>query len=383
MKLFTVISTVVVAGVLLAACKSTGQKALSKGDYYTACLQSIEKLRSSPDNVKAADALAQAYPLAVDYTQRESQRLLASPSDNSRYRTIFSLYLHMNDIAVQLSRCPAALRIIPNADYYNSQLESARNMAAEESYQVAENYLQSGTRQAAKAAYLQYQQVNSIISGYKDVADKLQEAKWKATLKVVLEQVPVEGQYKISADFFQAKVFEYFSTSIRNEFIYIFSPEEVEKNQLKPDQLIRLHFLDFVVGQQRDSKNTREVKRDSVATGTYKDDKGTEHTIYSTVKATLTTHTVELSSSGILEAAIINYASNTVLSQQRFPGTYVWSDSWASFNGDERALSSRELHLCKRSEPSPPPPPQELFIQFTVPIYDGLAQFIQNYYRNY
>ena len=383
MRLFNVISTLAIAGVLLTACKSTGQKALSKGDYYTACLQAIEKLRSSPDNAKAASALQQAYPLAVDYTQREVERLLASPSNPHRFLMILNLYSQMNNIAIQLSRCPAGLQLIPHADYYTSQLESARNMAAEESYQIAENHLRSGTRQAAKEAYLQYQQVNSIIPGYKDVADKLQEAKWQATLKIVLEQVPVEGQYKISADFFQTKVFEYFSTGIRNEFIQVFSPEAAKMNQLQPDQLIRLRFLDFVVGQLRESKNTREVTRDSVATGTYKDKKGEEHTVYGKVKATLTTHTVELSSSGILEASIINYASKTVLSQQRFPGTYVWRDSWASFNGDERALSNKELNLCKRDKPSPAPPPQELFVQFTIPIHINLTKFIQSYYRNY
>ncbi|MDR3134158.1 MAG: hypothetical protein LBU42_09115 [Prevotellaceae bacterium] len=383
MKLLKLISTVAIAGVLLAGCKSTGQQALSKGDYYTACVQAIDKLRSSPDNAKAADALAQAYPLAVDYTQREAERLLASPSNNNRFRMLLNLYLQMNNIAVQLSRCPAALKIIPDADYYSSQLESARNRAAEEVYLLAENHLRMGTRPEAREAYRQYQQVNSIIPGYRDVADKLQQAKWDATLKVVLEQIPVEGQYKISADFFQAKVFEYFSTGIRNEFIRVFSPEEAETNGLQPDQRIRLRFLDFVVGQLRESKHTREVTRDSVATGTYKDAKGEEYTVYGTVKAKLTTHTVELSSSGLLEAAIINDASNTVLSQHRFPGAYVWSDSWASFNGDERALSRQELNLCKRSEPSPAPPPQELFVQFTVPIYADLTRFIQNYYRSY
>ncbi|MDR2449749.1 MAG: hypothetical protein LBD52_07305 [Prevotellaceae bacterium] len=383
MKLFNVISTLAVAGVLLTGCKSTGQKALSKGDYYTACLQAIEKLRSSPGNAKAAGALAQAYPLAVDYTQRETERLLASPSNPQRFLTIFNLYQQMNNIAVQLSRCPAGLQVIPHADYYTPQLESARNKAAEESYQIAENYLRAGTRQAAKEAYRQFRQANSLIPGYRDVDDKLQEAKWQATLKVVLEQAPVEGRYKISADFFQTKVFEYFSAGVRNEFIRVFSPEEAEMHKLQPDQLIRLRFLDFTVGQLSESKNTREVRRDSVATGTYKDSKGETHTVYGTVKARLTTHTVKLSSGGVLEASIINYASKTVLSQQRFPGTYVWSDAWASFNGDERALSDMERNLCKRTGHSPAPPPQELFVQFTVPIYNGLTKFIQNYYRNY
>ncbi|MDR2064169.1 MAG: hypothetical protein LBP85_00435 [Prevotellaceae bacterium] len=369
--------------ILVDACKSTGMQAFTQGQYYTACLQAIDKLRSSPDNTKATDVLQQAYPLAVNYTEKEAEHLLKSASDNNRYQKMFELYSTMNAIAEQIARCPAALQIIPNADYYSSQLETARNMAAEESYAQAVDNLRTGTRSAARQAYAQFQKTNSIIQGYKDVINKLQEAKWLATLKVVLEQIPVEGRYKISADFFQNKVFEYFSNSIRNEFINIFSPEEAESMNLQPDQIIRLRFFDFAVGQTRESRNSYEVKRDSVKTGTYKDDNGVSHNIYGTVKAKITVKQIEVSSKGILEAFIIDCRTNTTLSQQRFPGTYLWTDSYASFNGDERALSSKELDMCRRTQPASPPPPQEMFIQFTVPIFNNLTRFIQNYYRKY
>ncbi|MDR3226754.1 MAG: hypothetical protein LBT56_03685 [Prevotellaceae bacterium] len=383
MKTFKIFIVIVFTMTAVVSCKSTGMQALTQGDYYTACIQAIEKLRSSPDNVKASDALSTAYPLVVSYTEKETERLLASSSTNNRYQKIFDLYTKVNNIAVQISRCPAALNIIPNANYYNSQLESSRNMAAEESYQLAEASLRMGTRAAAKQAYLQFQQTNSIIAGYKDVANKLMESKWQATLKVVLEQSPVEGKYKVSADFFQNKVFEYFSTNIRNEYIQIFSPEETENLMLNPDQIIQLRFLDFVVGQVRESSDTYEAKQDSVKTGTYKDDKGVTRDVYGTVKAKLTIRKIEVSSTGILDAFIVDYKTNTILSQQRFPGTYVWTDSYASFNGDERALSKKELDLCKRASLSTPPPAQEMFVQFTVPIYSNLTRFIQNYYRNY
>ncbi|MDR3287660.1 MAG: hypothetical protein LBT27_09490 [Prevotellaceae bacterium] len=383
MKIFKIFVAIVLIMLFVVSCKSTGMRALTKGDYYTACIQAIEKLRSSPDNAKASAALSKAYPLAVNYTEKETERLLASSSTNNRYQKIFDLYSKINNIAVQISRCPSALNIIPNANYYSSQLESSRNMAAEESYQLAEESLRKGTRATAKQAYLQYQKTNAIIAGYKDVASKLQESKWQATLKVVLEQSPVEGKYKVSADFFQNKVFEYFSTNIRNEYIQVFSPEEAENMKLNPDQIIQLRFLDFVVGQVRESSDTYEVKQDSVKTGTYKDRKGVTRDVYGTVKAKLTIRKIEVSSTGILDAFIVDYKTNTILSQQRFPGTYVWTDSYASFNGDERALSKKELDLCKRASLSTPPPAQEMFVQFTVPIYSNLTRFIQNYYRNY
>jgi hypothetical protein len=144
-----------------------------------------------------------------------------------------------------------------------------------------------------------------------------------------------------------------------------------------------LRFFDFVVGQVHEKRNTYEVKRDSVKTGTYKDDKGVSHDIYGTVKAKITSRTIEVASNGILEAFITDYQANTTIAHKRFPGSYVWTDSYATFNGDERALSKKELDMCRRSELSLPPPPQDMFVQFTVPIYKNLTLFIQNYYRNY
>ena len=369
--------------VVLTGCKSTGMKALKQGDYFTACIQAIDKLRSSPDNAKAKDALTQAYSLAVDYTEKEAERLRVARSDNSRYQKIFDLYASMNDIAMQISRSPSALRAIPDANYYNHELESARSRAAEESYQLAENHFRAGNRAAARQAHQQFVRTHSIMPGYKDVEKKMEDAKWMATVKVVLEQAPVEGAYKLSADFFQQKVFEYFANNIKNEYIAVFSPQEVKTLRITPDQKIRLRFLDFVVGQTREKTNTYEVKKDSVKTGTYKDNRGVTHDVYGTVKAKITERRAEISSSGVLEAFIIDYKTNTTLSQQRFPGTYVWSDSFATFNGDERALSRKELDMCKRKSLAKPPPPQDLFIQFTNPIYNNLTRFIQNYYKNY
>jgi hypothetical protein len=369
--------------VLTGSCKSTGMQALTQGKYYTACLQAVDKLRSSPANEKATIALTQAYPLAVSYTEKETERLLKALADANRYQKVFELYAAMNRIAVEISRCPAALLIIPNANYYNSQLEAARSMAAEESYLLAVNHLTIGTRAAARQAYWQFQKTNSIIAGYKDVATKLPQAKWMATLKVVLEQLPVGGQHQVSADFFQAKVFEYLSTNVRNEFIQLFSPEEARDISLHPDQIIRLNFLNFAVGQVRESRNSYEVKRDSVKTGTYKDGNGVLHDVYGTVKATVTNRKVEVSSSGTLHALIIDGQTNAVLLQQRFPGTFVWANSYTMFNGDERALSKKELERCRRTAYSPPPPPQEMFVQLTVPMFNSLAQLLKNYYRKY
>lgn len=367
--------------ILLVGCKSTGEKALQKGDYYTACKQAVERLRSSPDNKKAINALAQAYPLALTYTDKEVERLLSS-SYSDKNRQIFNRYDELNTLAIMISKCPAALKIIPEPNYYNQQLKAAREMAAEEAFQNAEYYMQQGTRYSAKKAYYLYLDADNLIPGYKYALSKALTAKWEATLKVVVEQEPVGGAYKISADFFQNKVFEYLSKNIRNEFIKIYSPEEAEQTKLVPNQIIRMQFLDFVVGQIKQTNNIVEVSRDSVIVGTIKDKRGNEHDVYGTVKAKLSIKKAEILSSGILNMTIVEYPSNKIIDQQRFPGTFIWVDQWGTFNGDERALTDEEYALCER-EPSIPPPPQEMFVQFTLPIYNSLASYFQNFYKKY
>jgi hypothetical protein len=61
--------------------------------------------------------------------------------------------------------------------------------------------------------------------------------------------------------------------------------------------------------------------------------------------------------------------------------TYTVS-TWGKFNGDERALTDQQISLCKRKELQPPEA-QDLFLEFTKPIYNQLIPSLQGFYRNY
>ena len=89
-----------------------------------------------------------------------------------------------------------------------------------------------------------------------------------------------------------------------------------------------------------------------------------------------------LTSSGLLDFQIIDANSGATIQQRKLPGTFVWSDEWASYNGQEEALSDEQLRLTKRRE-SFPPSPQDLFVQFTQPIYDQVIRSINQYYKMY
>jgi len=74
--------------------------------------------------------------------------------------------------------------------------------------------------------------------------------------------------------------------------------------------------------------------------------------------------------------------SGRLIDSKRFGGGYVWSETWASFNGDERALNSDQLRLSRRREAFPPPE-QDLFIEFSKPLFGQLTDYIRKYYRKF
>ena len=150
--------------------------------------------------------------------------------------------------------------------------------------------------------------------------------------------------------------------------------------KVNPHQYLVLNFEDFTVGNVFESKNTVEISRDSVITGTVTIE-GKKVNVYGTVKAKLTTFRREIKSGGILSVRIFDN-QNRLIQQRNFSGEYTWYTVWGQYNGDSRALTKEQLRQCN-GEPALPPAPQDLFIEFTKPIYSQTLSYLKQYYNKY
>jgi len=371
---------VLVLILLLTAC-STGKKALEHGDYYSATLQAVKRLRSNPDSKKALNALKDSYPLALSYYMGKIDQSLSSNA-TYKYSEIVGYYEKLNYMADEINRCPAAMKVIHKVESFPSELANARQKAAEEQYQAGLRREKENTREAWKAAYFHYRQADQFVAGYKDVRERMTIAKTNATLKVVVEPILVPRNYQLTSDFFLNQIMESLASGSSGEFVKFYSPEAAGYAGIEfPDQVLKLNFDEFIVGQVYDKETIQELKRDSVVVGTV-DIPGGKKNVYGTVKAKLTTYRRELISNGLLDVTIVDYALNSVISEKKFPGQYVWFTEWGSFNGDERALTKEQLQLCSR-KPAPPPGPQALFVEFTKPIYTQVTSYLKSYYNRY
>ncbi len=366
------------------SCSKSGTKALEKGNYYEAVLQSVEKLKKDSDNSKALEVLPTAYRNAQEEFTRDITRV-RNANQQFRWETILEYYNKLNKMQESIERCTACRRIVSPQTYFK-ETEEARENAAAERYVLGNDILNRNnlSKLDARAAYDHFEKITIFAPNYKDARNRLEEALNLGSVHVVVEQPKINSRlYQYSNDYFQDKVEEFLRTNRRiNKFIRFYAPEEAKTVKLKPDHVVRLEIIDFVVGETNIATDRQNVtSKDSVKTGEATVN-GKKVPVYGKVNATIIKSRKAVRSRGILSMEIFDYQTNKTLTREEIPGEYTWVNEWASFNGDERALTSTELNMTRNREQLPPPP-QQLFIEFTKPIYDQVTSRIRRFYDKY
>lgn len=370
--------------IFILSCSRSGSKALEKGNYYEAVLQSVDKLRKDSDNSKASDVLVNAYRNAQEEFTRDIART-RNANQQFRWEAILEYYNKLNRMQEVIERCTACRRIVSPQTYFQ-ETEEARESAADERYVLGDDILSRKkiSKLDARVAFDHFEQITIFAPNYKDARNRMDEALDLGSVHVILEQPKVNSRlYQYSNEYFQEKVEEFLRTNRRiNKFIRFYSPKEAKTVRLKPDQVVRLEIIDFVVGETNVSTDRQNVmSRDSVKTGEATVN-GKKVSVYDKVTATIIKSRKVVRSRGLLSMEIFDYQTNKTLLREEIPGEYTWVNEWASFNGDERALTTSELNMTRNREQLPPPP-QQLFIEFSKPIYDQVTSRIRRFYDKY
>ena len=382
-KLKSYILLPILTGMLLVACNSS-KSMYEKGNYYEAVMRSVEKLRKSPNNKNAREVLASAYPSAVNSFMDQIDN-----NNNANIPMKFTeearIYGQLNGMYESIQRSPGAMQVIDNPRKYYRALERIKPFAAEEQYAAGMGLLRQNDRASAKQAYFHFLEADKFIPGYKDVADRAEEAYNRAILHVVAKLQPVQSRfYELSGEEFFRQVNNTLSQIERNEFIRFYSPEEAQEiNLQRPDQVIEINFEDFVVGETHTKEIVEKMERDSVKVGEIDLAGGRKKDVLGTVKADVVINHMEIVSRGVVSLTITeSQMSNKNILYQDFPGQFVWFHEWGHFNGDDRALTPEQIEVCNRRRIEPIPP-QQMFVEFTRPIQQQLNNRLLSFYRGY
>ncbi len=369
----------------IGACTS-GRKALDQGSYRSAISKAVNRLSQSPNNRKAQQVVEEGYPMAMQFYQEEIDQTLMG-ADPFKWNKTLSLMQEVNHISDLVRRIPASRKIISNPKVYTSELETAIQHAAEEQYIAGQASLARETKEDAKQAYRYFYACDQLVPGYQDVLSLMVDSKSMATTRVIVEPLPAPTvRYELTADFFYTQVMQRMNEIFPNQsFVNFYTPEQAEAMKMDyPDMVVSIAFMDFYMERPRHYEEEVQLSRDieeEVEVRVSRDSVRTEVQVFN-VKGKMKVMTDELASGGLLNFQVQDFQNSQTMVNNNIPGEFLWQNQYGIFIGDERVLSKKEVQILN-NQVAVPPGPQDMFLEFTRPIFSQLTEQMNSFFRRY
>lgn len=350
---------------LFTSC-SSGKKAYERGDYYSAVLQSVERLRQKPDHEKSQEALRLSYPLAVDFLQSQVNSTIASDAP-FKWKQAIGYYNQINQLHDQIKTSPAALRVIKTPVSKFSEIAELKKKAADESYEAGIQAMMKNTRSGAIQAYYLFREANEFEPGIKDVVEMQYKAEYDATLRVVYAEQVYRNDWV---------AVEPVVNNLRLPFTKFYTSEQAETEKVPIHQTMLIEIMGYTEGRPNTTK-TENIHKDSVQVE--RTVGGKKVKIYEDITGRSTLYEKKATAQGVVRITIKERESSKQLMNNDFTGSGVWTDTWARCSGDNRAIPERIRKTCSKAEPQPDS--QALLKQTRQDVLKQVENSLSSFYR--
>ncbi|WP_276501178.1 hypothetical protein [Terrimonas pollutisoli] len=335
------------------SCK-TAEKLYSKGHYDQAVMLATKKLQKKPGDTKLINIVQDAYRFAAE--DHESRIRNYSNSINTlKSESIYHEYLQLQGLYEAIRRSPSVFKIVQPIDYSSyitTYKEEAGNARVERGLELMNQNSKAGFREA----YYEFQKALSLKPGDLSIKQKIDEAYENAVTNVVIRPLSrygfQHGSYNFDYNNFNYNLLRYLNNNNKSKFLRFYQQAGPGNQQVRTDNMVDMRFSDVNIGRYRDERDTREVSKQIVGKEIVVS-KDSVRKEYITVKAKITTTTRTIQANGLLQATIRDY-DNRWLWSDTYRGDYNWIASFATFTGDERALSDEDKKLINQKEQWPP-----------------------------
>jgi len=379
----TKLYTLVLASLLLLvySCK-TASKAYQKGDYTDAIELGVKKLQKNPGDVETRDLVQRSYNLTVE-DHEDQVRILSNSKTDSRFEQIYLQYVSLQHLYKTIRQYPAVAQQIRATDY-SSYLATYSEKAAEVHIDRADKWMSERTKPAYREAY---KELNTALRYRPDdfeLKKKRDDAYERALTRVVITDMQQYSDYRYSASSqlknFQRDVIRTLSYNMNNDYVKFFTEWEARNKDVEPDQVMELNLNRINLGQPYDQKSTREVSKEVVIKEiVYKPDSVVKQ--YGTVRAKITTVKRTLISQGDLFISVRDTRGRAIWND-RFTGEHKWQTEFATYTGDERALSETDKTQVNKSQ-SNPPSEESILDELLRQIQNDLSSRLRSYYTRH
>jgi hypothetical protein len=365
------------------SCKSAS-KAYEQGDYVNAVERAIKKLQKNPADYEAKELLQRSYKFAAE--RHEDQiRILSNSSSERKWEQMLNEYNSLQRLYNLVRQTPSAASAVKAQDY-STYIETYKDKAAEVHYEKGLKWLEEETKHGYREAYHEFRTALHFKPDDFDLKKQMQEAFDAALVRVVL--LPIDamgGNYYYSNGSYQMRNFQdqlirNLNYHTNNSFVKFFSSWDARSSDYKPDEVLEMRLGRITIGQPYDQQQSRQVSKEVVTKEiVYKKDSVVKE--YTKVYATINVINRTLVSGGDLYVTSRDERGR-ILWSDNFVGEHRWNTEFATFTGDERALSDNDKALINR-RPNNPPRQEDIVEEILRQIESNLSQRLRNYYQRY
>jgi tetratricopeptide (TPR) repeat protein len=378
-KIYTLVSLIVFV-LLIAGCK-TAAKLYDKGNYDEAVELAVKKLQKKPDD-EMRSLLQSAYQYAVnDHETRIRQ--LSDNTNELKWEWIYNEYASLQRLYEAIHRSPEALAVVNPADY-SSYLNTYADKAATTRFDRGMQWMDRNDKISFRNAYAEFEAALQYRPGDLTIIDRKNEAFELAVINVVV--LPMENnRYRYSSynDYgitnFETDLLRQLQYNNGNCFVKFYSSWDANSQHIQGDQFIDFRFSTLDIGRTRDENSTREVSKEIVVKETvYRPDSIVKE--YKKVVAKIKTTRRTMNSAGNLQVNIRD-AGGRWLWNDDLRGNHNWYTEFATYTGDERALSDSDKQLVSRRQEYPPQG-DEIIRCIINEINSNMLSSVRNYYSH-
>ncbi|HRN41798.1 MAG TPA: hypothetical protein PK649_06955 [Vicingus sp.] len=350
---------------LLVGCASSSKK-YDKGDYDSAMEISAKKIKKDPGKFEEVDVFNDAYRMAYVKDKAEVERLKAE-GNPANWSKIYTIYVRMNR-RQELAKTLPPVGIVYEEQDFESEIENSKTKATEYAYAKGVEQLGKNDKLAAREAYSRFVEAKSYITNFRDVDEKIAEAKFKGTTnvfftiedksKVVAPKTLMEELQAINVDDLDKDWLNYDNTIDSNRIYHysiilsmtdiLVSPEEMKESIAQESKEIEDGFS-YVLDANGNVK--KDTLGNDIKIPKYK-------TIHCAIKRVQQRKTARITGS-------LNYydnITNKLMKSEPITSDALFENFYAVANGDLNALSPQSQKDLQ-TQPVPFPPSPDLIIQ--------------------
>ena len=348
-KFYTLVILLVSATVL--SCK-TASKAYDKGDYEKTIDLSIKKLQKDPNDGETKALLMAAYKNAVEVSESNIRSL--SVGNQIDYDRLYTEYTKLQSYYEKLRPYPALTNLVRATDY-TGFVKTYGEKAAEAHYERGIEEMNKDNKPAYRNAYREFRSALRFADS-RQTREKMEEAYKAAVTNVIV--LPISSQfapYNYSNSYQLQNFQEELLRELRyqnREFIKYHTEWEARSKNIEPDQVLEMRLGRFDIGRPYDQNETRTVTKEVVVKEiVYKPDSVVKQ--YGKVSAQIITTRRTLASEGEIYMIVSDKSGRTIWTD-RVKGEHQWQTQFATYRGDDRALSDNDRSLVNQTAENTP-----------------------------